>query len=82
MGVPLRVGLSAISFSAALQKDAAPIPNAEGWKFIASPFVDADMLDYVELHPKVWTKNFWGHFKLFSFQKKKYYISNVKFGLR
>ena len=27
-GVPLRVGLSAISFSAALQKDAAPIPNA------------------------------------------------------
>ena len=30
LGVPLRVGLSAISFSAALQKDAAPIPNAEG----------------------------------------------------
>ena len=28
LGVPLRVGLSAISFSAALQKDAAPIPNA------------------------------------------------------
>ena len=35
-GVPLRVGLSAISFSAALQKDAAPIPNAlaaiKNWK--------------------------------------------------
>jgi hypothetical protein len=29
LGVPLRVGLSAISFSAALQKDAAPIPNAK-----------------------------------------------------
>ena len=29
MGVPaIAVGLSAISFSAALQKDAAPIPNA------------------------------------------------------
>ena len=30
LGVPLRVGLSAISFSAALQKDAAAIPNALG----------------------------------------------------
>ena len=30
LGVPLRVGLSAISFSATLQKDAAPIPNAFG----------------------------------------------------
>ena len=30
LGVPLCVGLSAISFSATLQKDAAPIPNAEG----------------------------------------------------
>ena len=30
-GVPaIAVGLSAISFSAALQKDAAPIPNALG----------------------------------------------------
>ena len=28
LGVPLRGGLSAVSFSAALQKDAAPIPNA------------------------------------------------------
>jgi len=29
LGVPaIAVGLSAISFSAALQKDAAPIPNA------------------------------------------------------
>ena len=31
LGVPaIAVGLSALSFSAALQKDAAPIPNAEG----------------------------------------------------
>ncbi|MBR3915125.1 MAG: hypothetical protein IKJ64_05335 [Bacteroidales bacterium] len=31
MGVPaIAVGLSAISFSASLQKDAAPIPNASG----------------------------------------------------
>ncbi len=31
LGVPaIAVGLSAISFSAALQKDAAPIPNALG----------------------------------------------------
>ena len=31
LGVPaIAVGLSAISFSATLQKDAAPIPNAAG----------------------------------------------------
>ena len=33
-GVPaIAVGLSAISFSASLQKDAAPIPNASGAAF-------------------------------------------------
>ena len=38
LGVPLRVGLSAISFSAALQKDAAPIPNATGYEQWAASF--------------------------------------------
>ena len=35
LGVPLRVGLSALSFSAALQKDAAPIPNALGLRVMS-----------------------------------------------
>ena len=40
------VGLSAISFSAALQKDAAPIPNAEGLQqkkgLLSKPLVFGD----------------------------------------
>ena len=33
LGVPaIAVGLSALSFSATLQKDAAPIPNATGYE--------------------------------------------------